>query len=264
MSPITKDFILLIPCYNNLDGLVKSVKSIHHPPGKFEILIVDDGSTSAITVDSLSSAFAIKIIRIPENKGVVNALNTGLKALNARIDYNYIARLDAGDTCHPERFTKQVQFLDTHSDIFLLGSWCRFENDQTGKGYDYIAKTKHQEIIKEMHYKCSFIHPTVMFRKEVLNDIGFYPENYPDVEDYAYFWQILTQLKGEILSQILVKIDFSDKNLSSRNYKKQLIQRMRLVNHFGDRKLSKIFSFILLGGRFILPKKMITKLKLIR
>lgn len=266
MSSI-KDFILLIPCYNNPDGLSKSIKSVQYPFDRFEILIVDDGSTVPVAIDKLGDinpAIIIQIIRLDKNGGIANALNTGLKALKDRTDYNYIARLDAGDTCYPERFTKQVQFLDSHKDIFLVGSWCRFENAETGRGYNYITQTKHEEIVKEMHYKCSFIHPTVMFRNEVLNSIGFYPENYPDVEDYAYFWLILKQFKGEVLSQILVEIDLSDKNLSSRNYKKQLIHRMKVINHFGDRKLSKFWGLFLLGCRFLLPQKMIRKLKLIR
>lgn len=265
MSSI-KDFILLIPCYNNPDGLSRSIKSIHYPTEKFEVLIVDDGSTIPVSIDKLGDInpeIKIKIIRLDQNRGIANALNTGLKTLKDRTDYNYIARLDAGDTCHVERFTKQVQFLDSHKDIFLLGSWCRFQNAKTSRGYDYITKTKHEDIIKEMHYKCSFIHPSVMFRKEVLTTIGFYPENYPDVEDYAYFWLILKRFKGEVLALKLVEINFSANNISSKNYKKQLIQRMRVVNHFGARKLSKLVGLILLGCRFLLPQKMITKFKLI-
>jgi len=260
------DFILLIPCYNNLSGLIKSIRSVKYPVDKFEILIVDDGSLLPIlkeNFDDISSHIKIQIIRIYANQGILNALNTGLKELKTRNDFKYIARLDAGDTCHPERFTKQIQFLDSHPEIFLLGTWCRFENSITGKGYDYITKTKHEDIVREMHFKCSFIHPTVMFRKEVLNTIGFYPENYPNVEDYAYFWKILKIFKGAILQQILVEIDFSNENISSRNYKKQLIYRMKIVKDFGSHKLSKLSGLFLLACRLLTPKKMIDKLKLI-
>ena len=106
-----KDFIVLIPCYNNLHGLLSSVSSVQYPYDKFEILIVDDGSATPITIDDfqqLSEQLCIKIIRLEKNMGIVNALNTGLKELQNRNDFKYIARLDAGDCCMPDRFTLQV------------------------------------------------------------------------------------------------------------------------------------------------------------
>lgn len=267
MSSVKKDFILLIPCYNNVNGLIKSINSVQYTIDKFEILVVDDGSTPPIPIADLQNTNrekTISVLRLSENKGIVNALNAGLKKLKARNDYNYIARLDAGDTCHPKRFTKQVEFLNAHPDIFLLGTWCRFENSETGKGYDYITKTKHEEIIKEMHYKCSFIHPTVMFRKEVLEAIGNYPEKYAHAEDYAYFWQILNTFKCEILPLKLLRVDFSDENVSAKNYKKQLMSRTRIVKEFGIYRTDKFLGILLLLGRLLIPKQIIGKIKLSR
>jgi glycosyltransferase involved in cell wall biosynthesis len=258
-----KDFILLIPCYNNPDGLSRSIKSIHYPIEKFELLIVDDGSTVPVSIDKLEDinpAITIQIIRLDQNQGIANALNTGLKTLKDRTDYNYIARLDAGDTCHAERFTKQVQFLDSHRDIFLLGSWCRFENTKTGKGYDYITKTKHEEIVKEMHYKCSFIHPTVMFRKEVLSDIGFYPENYSHAEDYAFFWSILKKQKATTLPEILIFVELGN-TVSSKNYKKQLKSREKIIKEFGEITVLKFWGILLLQLKLLLPTSIIRKIK---
>ena len=243
--------------------MVKSIKSVKYPVNKFEILIVDDGSLLPIVrakLDTVDPDFKINIIRLSHNQGILNALNTGLKELNERNDYNYIARLDAGDTCDTERFTKQVHFLDIHPEIVLLGTWCRFENKQTGKGFNYITKTKHEEIVKEMHFKCSFIHPTVMFRKKALG-YGFYPDGYPNVEDYAYFWLLLGYFKGAVLPENLVKVDFSNENVSSKNYRKQVIYRMKIVKDFGTHKTSKMVGLFLLGCRFLLPLHTINKIK---
>jgi glycosyltransferase involved in cell wall biosynthesis len=263
MTSNTIDFILLIPCYNNQKGLLESIKSVQYAADKFEILIIDDGSSTLVSIDALKNnnpQFTIQLIRINQNQGILNALNTGLELLKTRTDYKYIARLDAGDSCYPERFTKQVQFLDNHADIFLLGTWCRFENTETGKGYDYITKVAHDDILKEMHFKCSFIHPTVMFRKEVLDVIGLYPD-YPYTEDYAYFWKILKKFNGAILPEVLVKISASEKNISSKNYSEQLRSRKKIVAEFGDVFILKFFSLLLLNFKIIMPKKFISFLK---
>jgi glycosyltransferase involved in cell wall biosynthesis len=197
----------------------------------------------------------IQVIRLAQNGGIVNALNTGLNALRSRNDLRYIARLDTGDTCHSQRFYKQVDFLNGHPDITLLASWARFQNQLSNSGYDYITKTTHDQILKEMHYKCSFIHPSVMFRTEVLDKVGIYPENFPHAEDYAFFWKIIKLYKGAVLPEILVYINFSDKSMSSKNYKEQLNSRKKIVKEFGDNKLYKLIGVGMLNLKWMMTKK---------
>lgn len=257
------DFVVLIPCYNNQKGLSDALQSISYPPEKFEVLIVDDGSTVPLEEQDLKKhcRALIRVIRLDQNRGILSALNTGLNVLKQRTGISYIARLDAGDSCHEQRFYKQVDYLDKHPDIALLASWARFENTATGKGYDYITKTRHEDIVKEMHYKCSFIHPSVMFRKEILANVGVYPDQYPHAEDYAFFWRILKAYKGAVLPEKLVTISFSEKNVSAENYKKQLNSRKGIVKDFGDSNWYRMIGTVMLKLRCILPLSWILKLK---
>lgn len=257
------DFVLLIPCYNNLNGLAVSLKSISYPVDKFEVLIIDDGSEVPVTQEKLQvdPAMVINIIRLDHNQGIVQALNTGLATLQSRTNLKYIARLDAGDTCDKQRFQKQVNYLDQHKEIALLASWARFQHSTSVQGYDYITKITHEEIVKEMHRKCSFIHPSVMFRREILDHIGFYPSNYPHAEDYAFFWKIMKHYKGAVLPEKLVQIAYSDANVSSENYTRQLQSRKKIVKDFGDNWLSKWIGIGLLNLKLIIPRKIIQRLK---
>jgi glycosyltransferase involved in cell wall biosynthesis len=258
------DFVLLIPCYNNNKGLIHSLKSVCYPKEKCEILIVDDGSDPFISAQELMEklpALTVKVIRIDKNKGIVNALNVGLNTIKSRIDIKYIARLDAGDICHPERFKKQVDFLNTHPEIALLSSWATFYNLTRKVGYSYTTQISHSAILKEMHYKCSFIHPAVMFRSEVLNTIGVYPTEFPHAEDYAFFWEIIQSYKGAIIPEKLVEIDFSEYSVSSKNYNKQLNSRKKVVKRFGDQLFHKLIGLLLLQIKQILPATLIQKIK---
>ena len=259
-----KDFILLIPYYNNFNGLINSIKSVNYPNSKFEMLIIDDGSNPPLNLQKLKEFdenINIHLIRLPENQGVLKALNTGLLYLHNRNDFKYIARLDCGDTCHADRFIKQVTFLNNNQEIGLLGTWCRFTDIISGKSYIYRTKTNHDEILKEMHFKCSFIHPTMMFRKEIIDTVGYYPEGYPDAEDYAYFWIILNKYNGAILNEILVNIGVLRTNISSRNFKKQLISRKKIIRDMGYKAGLKIPGIFLLRLRQLFPFAFFQKIK---
>jgi glycosyltransferase involved in cell wall biosynthesis len=259
-----KDFILLIPCFNNLGGLIDSLKSINYQPDKFEILVIDDGSKVPLNEAELSQTIQnidIRVLRLQENVGIAKALNEGLKIIHSSNDYKYIARLDCGDTCHPKRFTEQVKYLDKHPEIGLLGTWCQFIDSASGKRYTYKTKTEHEDILKEMHLKCSFIHPTVMFRKEVLDRIGYYPENYPHAEDYAFFWQILKLFKGAIIPEIQVDIVMNTKTISANNFKKQALSRARIIKNFGHIPLLKLKGILATYLRIIVPGRFIAYTK---
>jgi len=264
-SPI--DFVLLIPCYNNKSGLITSLKSVKYPKEKCEVLIVDDGSKEPLTIADLQSQvpdMVIKIIRHQNNQGVADALNTGLKEIKNRNEVKYIARLDSGDTCHSERFYKQVDFLNVHPKCALLGSWAIFRSSTGNITYPYITQTSHDAILKEMHYKCSFIHPAVMFRKDVLHTVGLYPTEYIHAEDYAFFWKILRSYKGAIIPEKLVTISFSEDTISSKNYKTQLISRKKIVKQYGDQFIHKMIAIVMLGIKQLLPIEIIKSLKYLK
>ena len=94
------DFYLLIPCYNNVEGLIRSLRSVVYPKEKCKVLIVDDGSLTPVTIELLPAdilqQLQIEIIRLNGNKGITEALNTGLRLILQRNDALYTARLDCG------------------------------------------------------------------------------------------------------------------------------------------------------------------------
>jgi glycosyltransferase involved in cell wall biosynthesis len=118
------DFYVLIPCYNDQEGFMRSLESIHYEPAKFAVLIVDDGSTIPVQHTHLLSfvavGFSINIITLPSNQGIVKALNAGLKWLQQKKGFEFVARLDCGDICDKNRFCQRVQYLRGHPDIDLV------------------------------------------------------------------------------------------------------------------------------------------------
>ena len=116
---------VLIPHYNNPEGLLKSLSSI----GKDEavdVWVVDDGSQRKPDETAAKKAFdgRIRFGYLPRNQGIQFALNAGLVEIEQH--YEYVARLDCGDTCAPNRFRLQMEFLDNNPKIMLLGSAVTF------------------------------------------------------------------------------------------------------------------------------------------
>lgn len=225
------EFCVLIPCYNNLSGLIESLQSITYNKGSVCVLIVDDGSDKPFTdkdlPEEVNLKFFIIILRLAVNTGITNALNTGLQWIIKQLKTEYIARLDCGDICSENRFHLQVNFLNAHPDVGLLGTWCTFEKIASSAKYKYTTPVEHNKILKEMCFRNVFIHPTVIFRTDLVKKIGYYPSNYPHAEDYALFWSMLKVSKGAVLSQFLVKCEISINGISHKNRKEQLISRKK-------------------------------------
>lgn len=255
---------ILIPCYNNLNGLINSIKSINYDIEKYIILIIDDGSSEAITHDSIIqnilTSVNIEIVRSEENIGITQALNKGLQHIYSTYNVNFIARLDCGDLCTSDRFYKQTQFLQTNQEIHLIGSWCYFKNPQSGETFKYITPTIHKFIKRSMNFRNVFIHPTVMWRVTAFKKL-MYPEIYPYAEDYGLFYEMITKVKSAIINQFLVTCELNFKGISISKRSIQLRSRLKVIAYFGRNNfliylgIVKILLLILFPYQFILHIK---------
>jgi len=233
------DICVLMPCYNNPEGLATSINSINYDTTRFIVLVVDDGSRQAINKDQLYQnvpvTVNIEILRIEENEGITNALNKGLEYIYVNYMAAFIARLDCGDICAPNRFYRQLAFFENHPSIDLVGSWCYFKNPLTGSRYKFTTPTQHKAIRHSMYFRNVFIHPTVMWRAAVLK--GFrYPGNYPHAEDYGLFYDIVLNKKAAIINDFLVTCEINPDGISFQNRFNQLKSRWQVIRDYGTNK----------------------------
>ncbi|RYG36043.1 MAG: hypothetical protein EOO01_31080 [Chitinophagaceae bacterium] len=143
----------------------------------------------------------------------------------------------------------------------LLGSWCYFEEKDTHEKYIYRTPVEHSAILKEMYFRNAFIHPTVMFRKSVLKEVGFYPKSFEYAEDYAFFWRIIRLFPCAILDECLVTCEINKGGISYQNKGKQLIARWRVVNAFGSNLALKFIACARLILLFIIPRELTLQIK---
>jgi len=180
---------VVFPAFNAAETLPETLRSLTGQTlPDWELAAVDDGSTDG-TWDILATAAArdprIRPLRHPRNRGIVAALDTALAAVAAPL----VARLDADDTCLPERLARQVDFLDAHPEIGLVGCRVAFGGDRESQaGYaahvDWInTLTEAEDIRLNRFVESPFAHPSVMFRRELVDRFGGYRDG-PFPEDY--------------------------------------------------------------------------------
>lgn len=128
---------------------------------------------------------------------IVNNHNLGLaKSLNNMIDYvinrtgaKYIARMDSDDRSRNNRIETQVEYIKKHG-LHVCGSFCK----EFGASYALDIKSvpiKNDDIYDTAISRCPFIHPTVVFDKEVFQLGVRYPEDTSFTEDMALWFKLI-------------------------------------------------------------------------
>jgi glycosyltransferase involved in cell wall biosynthesis len=85
------------------------------------LFVVDDGSDDGTLsiVDEFSGDPRISVVRGDRRRGIVARLN---QAIDLSAGHEYFARMDGDDVSYPERLERQVEFLDSESEVDLLGT----------------------------------------------------------------------------------------------------------------------------------------------
>src|SRR6476469_4762791 len=175
---------VLMPVYNAERFLREAIDSIlQQTLSYFEFLIIDDGSTdnSVAIIKSYGDA-RISFIQNEKNLGISATLNRGLELASCEL----IARMDADDISYPERLQKQYDFFETNKDVALLSTWAR-EVSETGE-LVYTARWRPPFFYYNLTFECWIYHPTVMYRRSAVLDVGAYSPPYS--EDYALWWYL--------------------------------------------------------------------------
>ena len=125
----------------------------------------------------------MNVIRCKKNGGLGTALRIGVE--NAH--YDLIARMDSDDISHPERFEKQIKFMNEHPNVDICGGDAAKFEKTTNDIIGYRRpKFTDEELKKQLQDKTPFCHVTVMAKKDAILKSGNYVEIF-NQEDY-YLW----------------------------------------------------------------------------
>lgn len=179
---------VLMSVYNGEKYLYEAIDSILNQTFKdFEFLIINDGSTDGIA-DILKSYEdpRIKIINNEKNIGLTKSLNVGLKMVKGK----YIARQDADDISMPERLEKEVVFLDNNKNVGLVGTYYFVINEKGKILHTIKCLTESRELNEKLLEGNQFGHGLIMFRKECIDKVGAYREEFIFAQDFDFCLRI--------------------------------------------------------------------------
>lgn len=234
---------ILIPVYNRQDGLNRACASL--PTGiDYDVVVVDDGSSPKISIPPGLDPKRVVLLRLSENKGITRALNHGL-AWIFKQDYQYVARLDAGDVMLPYRIEQQLRFLNSNPEYAIVGGQARCVDMQGREAFRDNFPTSDVLIRRVMHGRSCFIHTAVMMRVAALRVSGLYDERYPSAEDFELFWRLLRRWKGANLAEVVVEYEANPLGISISKRSQQVRSRVRiLLKYFGPKTPESYFGLM--------------------
>lgn len=131
------DITVIMPCFNVANYVQRAVQSVLDQTVKnFELIVVDDGSTDKTSEILLSIHDPrLKVIRLPENRGISTALNVGLQHGKGK----YVASIAGDDRWLPSKLEQQLTFLNQNQ-LDAVGSWVIEESETDGTPQSVLNK----------------------------------------------------------------------------------------------------------------------------
>lgn len=193
---------VIMPAYNAEKYIAEAINSILGQTFEdFEFIILNDCSKDRTEEIILSYTDPrIVYVKNEENMGVARTLNKGLELAKGE----YIARMDADDISLPERFAKQVAFLEKNDDIAVLSTNlnCFNENGILSDGWT-VSEPEQMKV--DMLFSCGLAHPSVMMRANVIQNLGGYNPDFNGLEDYELWCRVLEHHKITTLPDVLLQ-----------------------------------------------------------
>lgn len=210
---------ILMGIYNCAPTLSEAIDSLYEQTYKdFKLILCDDGSTDntyEIAKEYSNKYSNIILLRNEKNMKLAYTLNHCLEYA----DTEYVARMDGDDISLPERFAKQIRFLDENPEYSLV-SCPMIYFDETGDwGQGRAIEKPNIDTFKKGTPHC---HAPSMIRTAVIKEVGGYTDTKETirVEDYYLWYKIYKAgYKGYNLQEALYKMRDDKDAMSRRTFK---------------------------------------------
>lgn len=221
---------VLMSVYNGEAFIREAIESILQQTFKdFEFLIINDCSTDhSLDIILSYNDSRIKVVNNQTNIGLTKSLNVGLKLALGK----YIARIDADDFSYKDRLEMQFNYLEQNIEIGVLGT----QAISNGRYFKYKTKLPLDDyLIKwNLFFTNPIVHPSAMFRKDILTAIGGYNEEKRVGQDYDLWIRLFFKTKFANLEEPYLFLRRHDNNISLNYTKLQMITAIDTITTFLD------------------------------
>lgn len=205
---------VIMPVYNAEPYLAEAIESVLSQSfTDFEFLIHDDGSTdeSLEVLKSYAAKDARIVVSAGKNQGVFAARNL----LQGKAQGDFLAVMDADDICLPDRFERQVGYLDSYPGCVVIGGHITMVDKGERPIIDLNIPTEHEKIDENnLRGLTSIWHPTTMMRALALKKVGCYDPSYKASGDLDLWLRMAEIGRLANLPDIVLKYRIHDKSIS--------------------------------------------------
>ncbi|OGH91727.1 MAG: hypothetical protein A2479_04610 [Candidatus Magasanikbacteria bacterium RIFOXYC2_FULL_39_8] len=248
---------VLMCVYNEDDFVDKSIVGILSQSFRdFEFIIVDDASTD--TTQDILAKYArqdarIRVVRNERNIGLTRSLNRGIVECRGA----YIARLDADDISVTDRLKRQYDFMESHRDVALCGSFAYYISEDGQEVGKKKLPANYKNIKEKLLFNNQLVHSSFFIRKSILDTGGFYNEHFKTSQDYELVLRLASKYRVENIPEYLVGWRVGKNSLSWVNKRQEwdaLRARWWGVTKYGYPKFKGLFHICLRLGWLLLPQ----------
>lgn len=178
---------IILPTYNRVALLPRAIDSVLDQSYRdLELIVVDDCSTDGTEQELLKITDPrLRLIRQKVNSGPSAARNAGIRASTGQ----YIAFQDSDDEWLPGKIEKQISLLEQRdvSGSYPAACYSRFIVSHRSK--QTIVPSDPQDnlsghIYKRLLYENTMGTPTTIYRKDILDLLGYFDESLANREDW--------------------------------------------------------------------------------
>lgn len=219
-----------MPAFNAERFLVAAVESILGQAFRdFEFRIFDDGSTDRTleTLCRLASKDARIVVQSARHQGYTPLLNKGVSQSRGE----FIARMDADDIAMPDRFARQIEYLQKHPECVAVGSSIQLIDEDGDPFTIQHCPTTHEEI-DAAHLRGgggTMPHPSLMMRTEAIRRVGGYHTEYEPAEDLDLLLRLAEIGRLANLGEPLLKYRVHAQMVSTVRAAKQAAEVKRIL-----------------------------------
>lgn len=251
---------VVMPVYNAEKYVSEAVQSIlNQTYNNFEFIIINDCSTDStpkILEEFQSKDDRIKLIHNNKNLRICKSLNKGIKIAQGK----YVARMDADDFSYPGRLALQVNFMESHPDVVVLGGEMDIING-SGKitGERRYAQTD-KELKKTIFRYSPFSHPTIMVRKKALDRTNLYNPDFVHAEDLDLYFQLgrygeFANLSDKVLKYRILESGTTTSRLRDMETKTLKI-RKKYYEEYDATLIDRCYNFLQRASMNLMSPKM--------
>jgi glycosyltransferase involved in cell wall biosynthesis len=222
-----KSVSVVIPTFKNRGGLVNSIESVlsQNYKGRLEVIVVDDNDPSSLyrrSTKALMSTFKndprVKYICHESNKNGAAARNTGIHNSSGE----YIAFLDDDDVFLKDKITRQVDYLENNPNVDAVYCYAR-----RGKKFVYNMTIEGNGLRQILMLQSNFFTSTLMFRREAIESIHGFDENFIRYQDYELLLRFFSAgYKIGCVQEILVELGSNQGENIPKGYKLNKIKAL--------------------------------------